>query len=311
MDNQATESSELGIHDAAALLGNMLEPSEVVEEPKDDKPAEEVKAETDADQERTEETTEEDDPVVTVKIDGKDVEVKLSELKNGYQRQADYTRKTMEVSEQRKAAEAEAQKARAERETYAHNLSRLQAQLEGVLQEQQKIDWEALIQSDPVEYLKQKHLAEARQAKLNQVQAEQQRIAAQMKAEAEEAQARHIQEQHQALLDKLPEWRDAKKADAERAAIRDFLMKEGFDAESLNNITDARAVVLARKAMLYDQMMSKAQAAAKKVSQLPTKVERPGNAAEAPGLDKRTSAYQRLAKSGKVEDAAAVFASMF
>ena len=63
--------------------------------------------------------------------------------------------------------------------------------------------------------------------------------------------------------------------------------------------------------MLYDQMMSKAQAAAKKVSTLPTKVERPGVAAEAPGLDKRTSAYQKLAKSGKVEDAAAIFASMF
>lgn len=308
MDNPATEPSTdaLDTNAAASLLASMLDPSEA--EPEKEAPeAQPVEAEA---EQPTEEATE-DDPVVTVKIDGKDVEVKLSELKNGYQRQADYTRKTMEVSEQRKAAEAETAKARQEREAYAQNLNRLQAQLEATLQETQQVDWEKLLESDPVEYLKQQHLAQARQAKLQQVYAAQQQVAAQQKAEAEEAHARHLQAQHQALLDKLPEWKDAKKADAERSAIRDFLIREGFEAEALNNITDARAVVLARKAMLYDQMMSKAQAAAKKVSTLPTKVERPGVAAEAPGLDKRTSAYQRLAKSGKVEDAAAIFASMF
>jgi hypothetical protein len=304
LDNPATEPSTdvLDTNAAGNLFASMLDPVEPDKEAPVDEPAE---AEVE-----TEEATE-DDPVVTIKIDGKDVEVKLSELKNGYQRQADYTRKTMEVSEQRKAAEAETMKARQEREAYATNLNRLQAQLEATLQEQQQVDWEALLNSDPVEYLKQQHLAQARQAKLQQVYAAQHHVASQQKAEAEQSHAAHLQAQHQALLDKLPDWKDAKKADAERAAIRDFLVNEGFDRDALNNITDAKAVVLARKAMLYDQMMSKAHAAAKKVSTLPTKVERPGVASEAPGLDKRTSAYQKLAKSGKPEDAAALFASMF
>lgn len=305
MDNPATEPSTdvLDTNAAGNLFAAMLDPVEPEQEATDEPKPVEAEGET-------EEATE-DDPVVTIKIDGKDVEVKLSELKNGYQRQADYTRKTMEVSEQRKAAEAETAKARHERDAYAHNLNRLQSQLEGTLQEQQNVDWEALLNSDPVEYLKQQHLAQARQAKLQQVYTEQQRIAAQQQAEAEQAHASHLQSQQQALLAKLPEWQDAKKADAERSAIRDFLIKEGYEPDSLNKITDAKAVVLARKAMLYDQMMSKAHAAAKKVSNLPTKVERPGVAAEAPGLDKRTSAYQKLAKSGKAEDAAAIFASMF
>lgn len=305
MDNPATEPSTdvLDTNAAGNLFAAMLDPVEPEQEATDEPNPVEAEGET-------EEATE-DDPVVTIKIDGKDVEVKLSELKNGYQRQADYTRKTMEVSEQRKAAEAETAKARHERDAYAHNLNRLQSQLEGTLQEQQNVDWEALLNSDPVEYLKQQHLAQARQAKLQQVYTEQQRIAAQQQAEAEQAHASHLQSQQQALLAKLPEWQDAKKADAERSAIRDFLIKEGYEPDSLNKITDAKAVVLARKAMLYDQMMSKAHAAAKKVSNLPTKVERPGVAAEAPGLDKRTSAYQKLAKSGKAEDAAAIFASMF
>lgn len=316
MDNPSAESTDpIGIGEAASLFANIIEPPADDEQSAQDAQAAQAEATADTETaddsaESADDSEEADDPVVTVKIDGKDVEVKLSELKNGYQRQADYTRKTMEVSEQRKAAEAEATKARQERDAYAQNLNRFQAQLEGALQEQSKTNWEELLQSDPLEYLKQQHLAQQRQAQLQQVQAEQQRVHAQQQAEANEARARHLQAQHQELLDKLPEWRDEQKAKAEREAIRDFLIKEGFDAAALENVTEAKAVVLARKAMLYDQIMSKAQATAKKVSTLPRKVERPGVGESQPGLDRRTSAYQRLSKSGKVEDAAAVFASI-
>ena len=310
MDNPATESSAIGTNEAASLFASMLDPEPQREQPADPAAEPEAKAtETEAPAEV--EAAAEDDPEVTIKIDGKDVQVKLSELKNGYQRQADYTRKTMEVSEQRKAAEAEASKARQERDAYAANLNQLRARTEALLTEQQNsVNWTELLQVDPVEYLKQQHLAQQRQATLQQVAAEQARVSQIQQAEQQEAQVRHIQAQHQALLDKLPEWKDEAKAKAEKAALREFLIQEGFDEQALNNITDARAVVLARKAMLYDQVMSKAQAAAKKVATLPTKVVRPGTG-EGQQLDRRTSAYQRLQKSGSVDDAAAVFASMF
>lgn len=249
------------------------------------------------------------EPTVTVKIDGKDVEVPLSELKNGYQRQADYTRKTMEAAEQRRAAEAERSQALQERQAYAANLQRMQAQLEGALQQQQQTNWEELLQSDPVEYLKQQHQAQARQAQLSQVYAEQQRISALQQAEAQQAHLRHLQAQQEDLLAKLPEWRDEAKSKAEKVAIRDYLAQQGYEPDAINNIADARAVILARKAMLYDQMVGKASAAAKKVSTLPTKVERPGTG-DNPGLDRRSSAFQRLSKTGKAEDAAALFASI-
>ena len=61
--------------------------------------------------------------------------------------------------------------------------------------------------------------------------------------------------------------------------------------------------------MLYDQMVSKAQAAAKKVSTLPNKVERPGGG-EPQNLDRRAASYQRLSKSGRVEDAASLIAGI-
>lgn len=312
MDNPATESTVLNTDTAAAAFAAILSPEEPGKEPEKE-PAEPQAKEPEASEQEAQEAPEqpegEEDPVVTVKIDGRDVEVRLSELKNGYQRQADYTKKTMEVAEQRKAADAERSKALQERQAYAANLQKMQAQLEGTLQDQQQnVNWEKLLAEDPVEYLKQRHLAESRQAQLNQVLAEQQRVGSQMQAEVEQARRTHLQTQQQELLAKLPHWADEQKAKAEKTALRDYLLKEGYDPSTVDSLSNARDVLTARKAMLYDQIMGKAEVAAKKVSTLPTKVLQPGKGDA--NLDRRSSAYQRLGKSGKVEDAAAVFASL-
>jgi hypothetical protein len=303
-ESQPNESSALTTDSAVEAFAAILDPTLRKEETPEvvaEKLAEEaVTAEPD-----NESTESEDDPTVTIKIDGKDVEVKLSELKNGYQRQADYTRKTMEVSETRKAAESQIQAAQAERQAYAVNLQKMQAQIEGALQQQQQIDWAQLLESDPVEYLKQQHLLNQRQAAYQQNIGEQQKLAALFQADQQRMHSQTLQAQQDALLAKLPEWKDETKAKADKTALRDYLLKEGYEREAVDGISDARAVLLARKAMLYDSMMDKARAAAKKVSTLPQKVERPGVGQVS--LDKRSQAFQRLSKSGSVDDAAAVF----
>lgn len=307
MDNQATESSESGDltpDSAVDAFNELLNPSPPeTEETKLEKLAAEEVKEPEAQEEEPE--AEQDDPTVTIKIDGKDVEVRLSELKNGYQRQADYTRKTMEVSETRKAAEAQIQQAQAERAAYAQNLQKMQAQIEGALQEQQKINWEQLLEADPVEYLKQQHLLQQRQAAYQQNVQQQAMLQQQFQAEQQKAYVNRLSEQQEALLAKLPDWKDPAKAQAEKASLKTYLLNEGYQPEDVENISDAKAVLLARKAMLYDQMIDKARAAAKKVSTLPQKVERPGSGQQQ--LDKRSAAFQKLSKSGRVDDAAAVF----
>lgn len=307
MDNPSEGSTgPLDVNQASSLFSEALDPEKQAAAEPAAAPPEAQAAEA---PQEAEAQAPEAEPTVTVKIDGKDVEVPLSELKNGYQRQADYTRKTMEVSEQRKAAEAERAQALQERQAYAANLHRMQAQLEGALQQQQQTNWEELLQSDPVEYLKQQHQAQARQAQLNQVYAEQQRISALQQAEQAQVRQSYLAQQQEELLAKLPEWKDEAKAKAEKTALRDYLLESGYDRQTVETITDAKAVLLARKAMLYDQMVGKASAAAKRVSTLPTKVERPGTG-DNPGLDRRSSAYQRLSKTGKAEDAAALFATI-
>jgi hypothetical protein len=311
MDNQETGSNgALDVNQAVSLLSAAMDAPppdrEAAAEPEAAPPQAQAEPEP---QPAAEPQAQEEDTTVTVRIDGKDVEVPLSELKNGYQRQADYTRKTMEAAEQRKAAEAQISQAQQERQAYAANLQRMQAQLEGALQQQQQTNWEELLQSDPVEYLRQQHQAQARQAQLNQVYAEQQKVASLQQAEQAHARQSYLMQQQDELLAKLPDWKDESKAKAEKTALRDYLLDNGYDRHTVDTITDAKAVLLARKAMLYDQMVGKASAAAKKVSALPQKVERPGQG-DNPGITPRTAAYLKLNKTGKVEDAARAFAAI-
>ena len=312
LDNSASQSEsrgDLNTETASDAFAALLSP-DVEKEPEKDPEVPEVEAEVkEPETEPEAEVEAEEEPMITVKIDGKDVEIPLSELKNGYQRQADYTRKTMETAEQRKAADAELSRAQQERAIYAQNLQRMQALDEAALEQAKQVNWDELLQTDPVEYLKQQRIAQERQARLQQVYSEQQRINAQQQAEHEQARSHYLSQQQDELLAKLPEWKDAAKAKAEKTALAEYLLESGYDRDTVNTITDAKAVILARKAMLFDRMMQKASAASKKVATLPQKVERPGQG-ENPALDKRSAGFQKLSKSGRVEDAAALFANL-
>jgi hypothetical protein len=322
VDTPATESSsELNIDSAAQAFNALMDPSPA-EEPKPkeaeaDKPAPEAKADdkpANPEPEAEENAAEEgDDAPLTIEVDGKQVTLTKEQIAEAYKsglRQSDYTQKTMAAAEERKAAEAERTKAQQERVTYAQNLQKMAAQLEGALQQQAKIDWDALIESNPVEALRQQHLLQQRQAALQENTREQERLAQQFQTEQAEATRTRLIQEHQALLGKLPEWKDAAKAKAEGDAIKQYLMNDGGYTAEETDVRDHRAVVLARKAMLYDQMMAKASAAAKRVANVPTKVERPGVPTERSPLDGRTAAFQRLSKSGSIDDAAAVFNSL-
>jgi hypothetical protein len=310
--NADSSNSPLDANQAASLFSSMIDPepekereeSEEVEESNDspvEAESEESTTEDDADQDQPE--------TVTIKVDGKDVEVTIDELKKGYQRQADYTRKTMEVAEQRKQADAERQQALQERQEYAQKLTEQATLLNAVMQEQQQIDWQQLLDSDPMEYLKQQHLYQQRQASLQQLQQEQAKVWQLQQAEQAQYVNQFVAQQQEQLLAKLPDWNDPEKAKAEKSALRDYLQNEGVTQEELNQMSDHRHVLIARKAMLYDQMMSKAKAAAKKVENLPKRVERSGNG-QSQNVDKRSQQFQRLQKSGRVEDAASLFASI-
>lgn len=253
------------------------------------------------------------DEPVTVLVDGKPVQLtkeQIAEAHKGYLRQQDYTRKTMEAAEVRKAAEAETQKARAEREQYAQNLNRLALTHEALLQQRDAVLTDDLLHNDPVEYLAKSREFERKATEYQQIQAELQRVNQLTQQEQEQARQAYRTEQQEKLLAKLPEWRDVEKARAEAPKIKEYLVGQEFDPGEIENINDHRMILMARKAMQYDALMTRAKETAQKVAKAPPKVEAPGRQPVAP-TDGRTQGMQRLAKSGKIDDAAAVLLQIY
>lgn len=309
MSEQDNSGVSLEPNDAAVeAFSKILNP---VEETTEEESEEAVETEAETETESDDEENEQESKAVTIEVDGKTVELTPEQIaevyKNGL-RQADYSRKTMEVAEQRKAAEAEIAKASQERAEYQNKIHAYAIQLEGALNEQSQINWQELIDNDPVEYLKQQHLYNQRQAALIQAQNEQGRLSQIHEQERMQRYSEYLEAQKQSLIENLPAWKDEKKAAAEKSEMREFLLSQGFTNEDIAGVADHRHVLLIRDAMQFRKLLKDAPAAAKKVSQAPTRTERPG--VSTLGNDKSRDAVKAFKKSGKESDAIAAFATL-
>lgn len=89
----------------------------------DQSESEEDQPETEsAEEEEPEEGSESDEELYEVKVAGETQKVTLDELREGYQREADYRRKTQELSDERKAYESESEQAYTDLETRFNQL---------------------------------------------------------------------------------------------------------------------------------------------------------------------------------------------
>jgi len=259
--------------------------------------------ETDTEQSELDEDTEEQEQpqVFSVKVDGKEVEVTLDELQKGYSRTQDYTRKTQQIAEARKQTDAELSAVRAEREQYAQLLSALESQVQQVAQP--NIDWDRLYQEDPIEWVRQREVMRDNQEKAAAIQSEKQRLAQLSQQEQAQFMQQKLQHEQEALLAAIPDWKDPKKAQAEKALLVEFGQKIGFTSDELNGVVDHRAVLMLRKAALYDQMMSK-RGSIKPVTNNGPRPAKPGAAGRISNSTEAVRAQQRVAKTGRVDDAA-------
>lgn len=112
------------------------------------------------------------DKYVRVTVDGEEVEVPVSELPNGYQRQADYTRKTQALAEERRQAEEALRLQRALQMDPKGTLTLLQQAL--LMQEEPEPEPDPF--EDPLERMVNERLAqvEARLAPVLQAEADRQ-----------------------------------------------------------------------------------------------------------------------------------------
>jgi len=239
-----------------------------------------------------------------VEVDGE--EITVQELKAANLRQRDYTRKTQELAEQRKAIEAKELEIEGERAQYNQLLPALKERLE---YKEPEPDWDSLYDTDPKMAAKAERQwrkqQEEREAQIAAVQSEQQRMQTLQEQQRAQYEARFVAQQREMLPEVIPEWRDTKVAAQEATQIRDFLLGEGFTEEDITGLKHATLVKLARKAMLYDRGETRVTAAKAKPKKARAKTLKSGTKASQP---KPTSdaqkAIQNAKKSGRIDDAA-------
>ena len=271
-------------------------------EPQDE--AEETSEEVEGEDEESEEEAPRDEKFV-VKVDGKEIEVPKDELIRGYQREADYTRKTQKLAEERKLVESEFQQVRVEREQYAQILGQLQQKLQEF--EPPEPDWNRLEVEDPTEYARQWTSHQRRQQQKFAVQAEQERLNQLRQAEMQKQIQSVLAQETARLKEKIPEWSSPEKAKAEGKALLEYGQQLGFSEQELNGITDSRALLALHKAWKYDQIMSKRPEFQAKIKKAPRMVT-PGSAGSVSSKSgELNNAKKRLAQTGSVRDAASLF----
>jgi len=241
-----------------------------------------------------------------VKVDGEEVEVPLDELLKGYSRTADYTRKTQAIAEARKNAEAEAAQAREERQRYAQTLQVLEAQLKAA--QPPEIDWDRLYQENPVEWVRQRELVRTRQEQQAWVENQRRALVEKQALEEQQEAERTLDSERAKLLEQLPEWRDATKARAEKAKIVSYATEKlGFSTDEISDLYDARAVLALRKAMLYDELMTRQKDLRPKIQQKAKPMKAGVSVPVTTKSVKSRDALSKLQRSGSTRDAAAVF----
>ena len=278
--------------------------SEEVESEETQEESEEPSEEVEGEEEEAEEEAPRDEKFV-VKVDGKEIEVPKDELIRGYQREADYTRKTQKLAEERKLVESEFQQVRVEREQYSQVLGQLQQKLQEF--EPQEPDWNRLEAEDPTEYARQWTTHQRRQQQRYAVQAEQDRLNQMRQADNQKYIQATLAQETAILKEKIPEWNSPEKAKAEGKALMEYGQNLGFTEQELNSISDSRALLALHKAWKYDQMMSKRPEFQAKIKKAPKMVSSGSAGSVSSKSSDLNNAKKRLAQTGSVRDAASLF----
>lgn len=275
----------------------------------------EAKAEGDGEAEETAEEGEatEEQPEqpakYTVKVNGQALEVTLEEALKGYQREADYTRKSMALADERKQIQQEVQTLQQERAQYAQLIPALRQQLE---QSAPAEPDERLRESNPIDYLLQKTQYDNWRERKAAADAELQRVAAIQQQEMTQAQQRMLEQSNSKLAEVIPNWSDPAKGKALKEDLRAYAKELGFSDDELSQTYDWRAVKALYDGMRGQQLAKRMQSAAPpRPAMKGPRAASAGSASVTPGRAVETTrAKQRLAQTGSVDDAANVFLNM-
>jgi len=313
---------DLGAPTDEALIERMFEPEEQPEPVKEETPSEEEYEEEVEEVEASEQTLDEDaddadeydedfeesdsddsdeEPsTFTVKVDGKEVEVDLDELKRGYSGQAYINQSMQKVAETRKEAEEIYAVLAQERAQVQQALTLLQ---DGTLSTPPVAPDESLFQTDPMQYMELKlaydNQVNEYQQRLNYLQ---QHVQASQETQQAARQA-YLTKEAELLRGFHPELFDEEKgAEMKSGLVSTAAEAYGFEPQELAALMDHRHVRVLMDAVAYQQLNS--ESGKKKVEQkVQNKVVRSKKRKVTAEQSARKKQRAKLKQSGSIEDA--------
>jgi hypothetical protein len=251
---------------------------------------------------------EEDEPaeqLYTVKVDGRDQQVPLTELLRGYAGQAYIQKGMKEVATIRQQFAAAEQALINERQQIAQFAQAVQTGQ--VPMRPPEPPSEELLSRDPIGYLEARVKYDKEAAAFQQGQYAMQEMSARQAKAQEQAHLASLAEEHQRLAQAIPAFAKPETA----ARVKQDLLKAGqevygFELDELRSVADHRMLRVLHDAAQYKRLMA-GKATDRQPSQAPkTPVIKPGVKA-APQASKRIKGEQakaQMKRSGSVDDVA-------
>lgn len=296
--------------DVHARLKALLESEDQTEQPEDEQeveePTDEVVEETeeveeeaeeseDVQEDTTEDAEEESEDnldVITegmIEVDGEKLSVE--EIKLGYMRQSDYTKKTQAVAEQRKAAEEQSR-------SYESTLSALLTAAGADMSRFDNVNWEQAAVDNPDQYKQAKAMYEQTRQTYDFIKSQADEHMQRMNDQQQAAMKERAKESLTVLKSTIPNW-----SNDVYYKIGEYAQNSlGVSQEEFNGITDHRSITAMYKAMQFDSAKTETK---KKVKSSPKKT-LSGKKADPDNIGKQEKyrkSRERLKKSGRMDDA--------
>lgn len=265
--------------------------ADIVDAEFEEAPEEDTAEAEEVEEDPTDEAEEEESEELTFEVEGETLTAE--ELKLGYLRQSDYTKKTQAVAEQRKAFEAQSEQAEA-------TMSALMSVAGADLSRFQNVDWEKAAIDSPEQYKQAKAAYEQAQSTYNLIKAQADQFQTQQQQQADAAKKEAAKESLTVLKTNIPNWNNDL-----YYKIGEYAQGLGVSGEEFNEVSDHRVITALYKAMQFDQ--AKQVAAKKKVKPSATKTLSGSKADSTKAVESESArkTRERLRKTGTVDDAAA------
>lgn len=238
-------------------------------------------------------------------VDGKPVKVTGKEMQEGYIRTETFHQRLNKLAEAQEVMRREASVLYENRKTYVEKLDEAEAIIKSLVPEQP--NWDELYEQDPKKANALRKSFEQIEAKLVEIRTKREEAVREDTDTRSKNYQEWVQRENQRVLSANPAWSDPQKGQErmqrDLESMAQTARAAGFSDDEIRNTHDSRMISILQKAAAYDRIKSKQ---VKPVKRGKTPVSNgAGSKGTAPkGVNR---AMGRLRKTGKVDDAAAVF----